>query len=134
MRYLLCLLALASTPALAQTTQPAASGMDMGVMKLFNEADTNHDGAVTREEFLAKANQQFGMGDTNKDGKITRDEAQAHQQNMMNRFLGGNGNWQQKLQGFLGTGTTVNAAPGVTAPTAPTITTPSAPTVPVTSY
>lgn len=116
MRYMLCLFALLATPALAQS----GGGVDLGMNKLFNEADSNRDGAVTEAEFLAKAKQQFAAGDANKDGKITREEAQAQQQQMLNRFLN-KGNLNQKINQFLGGGEPVAApvAPVVSSPTAP---------------
>lgn len=109
-------------PAVQQAA-PAAAGF--GLNKAFDEADANRDGEVTRAEFLALAERHFGMADTNKDGKITRAEMQAQQNQMMQRMLK-NGNWQQKLEGFIGGG-----APAVNlAPTAPSVVRPAAPVVP----
>jgi hypothetical protein len=119
MRFLICALALVATPALAQQ----GGGIDLGVNKLFTEADTNNDGVVTRAEFLAKAEQQFNAGDSNHDGKITREEAQTQQQQMLNRFLN-KGNLNEKLNQFLGGGEPVAA------PVAPVVSSPSAPTKP----
>lgn len=119
MRYLVCALALLASPAFAQTN----SGIDLGMNKLFNEADTNKDGVVTKAEFLAKAEQQFNAGDSNKDGKITQAEAQAQQQQMLNKFLH-KGSLNDKLNQFLGGG-----AP-VAAPVAPVVSSPTAPTAP----
>lgn len=118
MRYAFCLLALLATPAFAQ-------GVDLGINKLFNEADTNKDGAVTEAEFLAKAKQQFAVGDANHDGKITREEAQAQQQQMLNKFLN-RGQLNDKLNQFLGGGEPVAA------PVAPVVSKPMAPAVPTT--
>lgn len=117
MRYLICALALLATPAFAQQ----GGGIDLGMNKLFNEADTNRDGVVTKAEFLAQAEQQFAKGDANHDGKITREEAQAQQQQMLNKFLN-KGSLNDKLNQFLGGGEPVAApvAPVVSSPTAPT--------------
>lgn len=146
MRYAIpALLVLAGTAAWAQTTPaqqvmqaaPAATGF--GLAKVFDEADTNRDGVVTKAEFLAKAERHFGMADTNKDGKITREEMQAQQaaftQQMQQNLFGKGVNWQGKLNDFLGSGAapttpTSNAAPTtpvVTSPTVPVVTPPTAP-------
>lgn len=148
MRYALpALIILASTSALAQTTPaqqvmqaaPAATGF--GLSKVFDEADTNRDNVVTKAEFLAKAERHFGMADTNKDGKITREEMQAQQTaftQQMQKNLLGNGNWQGKLNDFLGGGVAptnqaVPTTPVITAPSVPVVTPPSAPTAPTSS-
>jgi hypothetical protein len=137
MRYALsALLVIAGTSALAQTAPaqqvmqaaPAAAGF--GLSKVFDEADTNRDNVVTKAEFLAKAERHFGMADANKDGQITREEMQAQQaaftQQMQQNLFGKGGNWQGKLNEFLGNG----AAPGnFAAPTTPVVTSPAAPMV-----
>ena len=57
---------------------PARQKMDRGV--LFDRKDTNHDGVLTREEFLAnqpdpdQAPKRFERFDRNKDGVLSRDE------------------------------------------------------------
>lgn len=146
MRYIVpAILVLASTSALAQVTTPAQQVMQaapaatsFGLAKVFDEADTNRDGVVTKAEFLAKAERHFGMADTNKDGKITREEMQAQQASFtqqMQKSILGNGNWQGKLNDFLGSGAapTTNAVPTtpvITSPSVPVITPPAAPTAP----
>jgi hypothetical protein len=53
-------------------------GGDHGMgMKMIGMADANHDGAVTRDEFLAGAGQHFDMMDANHDGSLTKDERAA---------------------------------------------------------
>lgn len=126
----------ASAPsAAAPATAPS---MGFGLGKVFDEADTNRDNVVTKEEFLAKAERHFGMADSNKDGKITREEMQAQQasfsRQMQENLFGKGNNWQGKINQFLGNGTApaTNAAPVapvVTTPTAPTVTSPTVPTV-----
>lgn len=44
------------------------------------EADTNKDGAITREEFHAQGDKIFDKLDTNHDGKITKEEGEARRQ------------------------------------------------------
>ena len=64
-------LAIATGPALAQTTPPAAP--DAAVEAKFKAADKNSNGALEGAEVDAfKAN--LAKIDTNKDGKVTRDE------------------------------------------------------------
>ncbi len=63
----------------------------------FAEADTNKDGAITREETealqLRKAaemrDHMFDMIDANKDGQISRDEFKAHHDGMKDDMKGG---------------------------------------------
>lgn len=43
----------------------------------FAEADTNHDGAIDHEEFLARMTEVFYRADVNKDGVLTADEVAA---------------------------------------------------------
>ncbi|MGB7654181.1 MAG: EF-hand domain-containing protein [Novosphingobium sp.] len=53
-------------------------GGDHGMgMKMLGMADANHDGAVTRDEFLAGAGQHFDMMDANHDGSLTKAERAA---------------------------------------------------------
>lgn len=49
-------------------------GMGMMMLKM---ADTNKDGAVSRDEFLATHAKHFDMMDANHDGKLTKAERQA---------------------------------------------------------
>lgn len=43
----------------------------------FEEADTNKDGNVTKDEFRAQGDKIFDKLDTNHDGKISKDERDA---------------------------------------------------------
>jgi hypothetical protein len=45
--------------------------------KMFETADTNNDGVVTKDEFHAQVDKMFAKIDTNGDGKITADEREA---------------------------------------------------------
>ena len=126
-------------PQVAPAAAPAAAPtLGMGLGKVFDEADTNRDNVVTKEEFLAKAERHFGMADSNKDGKITREEMQAQQaafsRQMQENLFGKGNSLQGKINEFLGGGATVPAnlaptAPVVISPTVPTVTAPTAPTV-----
>lgn len=43
----------------------------------WDKLDVNHDGVITREEYLREASERFDLADTNHDGKLTRAEAEA---------------------------------------------------------
>jgi Ca2+-binding EF-hand superfamily protein len=46
-------------------------------MMMLRMADTNKDGAITRDEFMAAHGKHFDMTDANKDGKISPEERKA---------------------------------------------------------
>jgi hypothetical protein len=48
-----------------------------GMMAMAEQADTNHDGAISQAEFMAAAMKRFDAEDTNHDGKVTKEERQA---------------------------------------------------------
>lgn len=49
---------------------------DRGV-KMFEEADANKDGVLSKEEFLARHEKKFAEIDANGDGSISKDEMEA---------------------------------------------------------
>lgn len=51
-------------------------------MMMLRMADTNKDGAITRDEFLAAHGKHFDMTDANKDGKISPEERKAQKGKM----------------------------------------------------
>lgn len=57
----------------------------MGMM-MFEKADTNHDGAVTKAEAMAAVMTHFDEVDTNKDGQISADERKAAHEKMRAEF------------------------------------------------
>jgi Ca2+-binding EF-hand superfamily protein len=61
--------ALIGGAARAQTSKPSYDPR-----AAFAETDTNHDGAVDHEEFLARMTEVFYRADVNKDGVLTVDE------------------------------------------------------------
>jgi Ca2+-binding EF-hand superfamily protein len=70
---------LASTAAFAAdapTTPP--KGPEHHGAKMFEENDSNKDGAISKDEWQAKGDKMFGEIDANKDGKISQDEMKAH--------------------------------------------------------
>lgn len=126
-----------STPPSPPLHAAPPAGGGFGLAKVFEEADTNKDGVVTREEFIAKANQHFGIADKNKDNKITREEMQAQQSSFMNQmqrnlFGNGGGSIGGKIDQFLGTGQTAPANLAPIAPVAPVVPRPVAPAAPTT--
>ena len=48
-----------------------------GHERMFDKADTNKDGVVTKEEFRAHSDKIFAKLDKNGDGKITKEERDA---------------------------------------------------------
>jgi Ca2+-binding EF-hand superfamily protein len=84
MRVTLCLIAvLVPMAALAQTGEgqpPSGPAPSAQVRRMMTEMDTDHDGFVSREEFLAahaRADKMFEQLDSNHDGAISRDEFMA---------------------------------------------------------
>lgn len=64
----------------AQTTDTTAPQGRNPAARMAHMGDTNGDGAVSRDEYLAKAAARFAAMDTNKDGKVTPDEFKAARQ------------------------------------------------------
>ncbi len=59
------------------TTVPPQGGDRPHREGMFERADLNHDGIVTKDEFLKESAQFFDKVDTNHDGKLTQDEIKA---------------------------------------------------------
>lgn len=98
MKKLLALSALAlvfSAPyALAQPQNGGKMGGDRGhkmMERMFDQADTNGDGEISKEEFMAQAEARFKEIDQNGDDKITKEEVEAHREKMRQR-------WQEMKQ------------------------------------
>jgi len=60
----------------------------MMAMMLLHKADTNHDNAVSRDEFVAAALDHFDKTDTNHDGKVTPQERRAAMKAMRGHMKG----------------------------------------------
>lgn len=61
--------------ALSIAASPAAAQMGgRDPMAAFDDADTNHDGVVTKAEFKAARSARFARMDRNGDGAISRDD------------------------------------------------------------
>jgi len=46
--------------------------------KMFEENDTNKDGAISKDEWRARGDKMFSQTDGNSDGKLTQEETKAH--------------------------------------------------------
>ncbi len=64
-------------PALAEEGGKKHHG-GMKMEKMFAEQDTNGDGKVSKDEFVAHATKRFEEMDGNKDGGVTKEEIKAH--------------------------------------------------------
>ena len=72
--------------AASRCAATAWRGHRMGGMMLMRMADSNRDGAVTRDEFTAAAATRFDAADTNRDGTLTPAERQAARSAMHERM------------------------------------------------
>lgn len=88
MKKLIIAAALATTTiggvALATQMQDGGGHHRGGAMA---QADANHDGTITRDEFLAAATQRFDKMDANHDGKITAEERMTWRQAKRDRWM-----------------------------------------------
>jgi hypothetical protein len=75
MKYLLGIFCLALGLASSAVYAEDKGGRDHGGH--FQKADTDGDGAVSKAEFLAQAEERFGKMDVNGDGLVTKDEVVA---------------------------------------------------------
>ncbi len=76
------------------TDQMAASQQDApqrGRGGMLMRADTNGDGVITRQEFMAASDARFARMDANKDGKLTADERQGRRGGRMGATADANG-------------------------------------------
>jgi Ca2+-binding EF-hand superfamily protein len=64
--------------ASAYANEGATTTTKKGTM--FEQSDTNSDGAISKEEFLANAEKRFSKIDANNDGKLTKEEFKAHRE------------------------------------------------------
>lgn len=79
-------LAVTAAPAFAQGGGGGPKGpRDPGKM-MFEKGDANGDGVIDESEFMEKAQERFKAMDTNDDGKVTKEEAQAHHQEVREKF------------------------------------------------
>ncbi len=76
----------ATTEASKETSKDASHKGPHRGKSLFERGDTNNDGVVTKEEFLAQSEESFKALDTDGDGKITKAEVEAKRQKMKERY------------------------------------------------
>ena len=80
-------LLLFAAPVLAQAAPQASGGQPPQGRggKFFDATDTNKDGALSREEWIAAGRKPegFAMMDLNKDGKVTREEGREAMRKVM---------------------------------------------------
>jgi Ca2+-binding EF-hand superfamily protein len=70
----------AAAPAFANTNH---DGMKDWVDRLFKEADTDGNGTISKDEFMAYSEKKFDAMDTNNDGELTKAEVLAFKKNEM---------------------------------------------------
>ncbi len=78
-------LMLLASPALAQD-KPAPDGQKPPRHGMFEQADSDGDGKVSKAEFQAQQEKFFADTDKNSDGTITRDEMKARREAMREKF------------------------------------------------
>jgi hypothetical protein len=73
-------------PAGADARTPPRGGPGRGMgQRMFERADANKDGVITRDEFRAQASQMFDRQDLNKDGTVDMAERQKLREQRMER-------------------------------------------------
>lgn len=55
---------------------------EMKLERMFEKGDKDGDGVISKEEFLANAEERFTAMDADADGKVTKEEAKAHHEEM----------------------------------------------------
>jgi hypothetical protein len=70
-----------STPMTGQ--MPMAGQMQQKMQQHIKEADTNGDGNISKQEFMAGCEKRFQKMDANGDGQITKEERQQMRSQMM---------------------------------------------------
>lgn len=72
------LLACLANPVLAEESNNAGQGLinqsRPGLLDMLQQADSNGDGAISKDEFMSQAEKRFNALDNNGDGKLSPDE------------------------------------------------------------
>jgi hypothetical protein len=82
-----------------------------GPGKMFKETDTNGDGMMSKEEFMAFHEKRFGDMDTSGDGQISADEAKAKAKEWREKMKEKRKEWQEKKDAAKPEGEAPEAAP-----------------------
>jgi len=98
MKKSLIVLALFSAPLMAQQSQMPRTPPDLEKM-FFEQFDTNKDGVVSKEEFLAPTVAQFEHMDRDKNGALDQAEVSAFNEEMKQRMQEMQRLMQQQGQG-----------------------------------
>jgi len=88
---------LATGVATMYTAEAGNKGAQRGA-KMFDRVDTNGDGKITQDEFMARSAERFDMMDQDGNGEVTKEEAQKAYKEMRAKRKGmgkgGSGNGQ----------------------------------------
>lgn len=57
-----------------RTNHDSPNTVGDNLQKRWNRLDSNHDGDLSKDEYVGEANERFNMADANHDGKLTREE------------------------------------------------------------
>lgn len=67
--------------------------------RMFDKNDKDGDGVISKEEFLANAEEKFKGMDKDGDGKLTKDEAKSHREEMRDKWKAKKEQMKQEKQG-----------------------------------
>ena len=87
-------------PTVAGAEDQAASPMEHKMKPSIQEADTNKDGAIDLQEFLARHEAKFKEIDKNADGKLTPDEFHAYGEIMREKMKERRGQMMEHKDGM----------------------------------
>ena len=73
-----------AAPALKKVVMPGHEHARKGV---FEKADADNDGTVTKDEWIAAETEYFESVDANHDGKLSHDEIKAQRDSMMKKRM-----------------------------------------------
>lgn len=110
---MLAAVALVAVPAISHAEDkptPPPAGEHGGPSKMFKDTDTNGDGMMSKEEFMAFHEKRFAEMDSNGDGQISGDEAKAKAKEWREKMNARRKEMQEKKQ---------EAAPAEPAPAEP---------------
>lgn len=80
------ILMMAATALVMQAGPVFAEGGPKHHGKMFEKHDTNGDGVITKDEFLAHAEERFSQMDADGDGSVTKEEGQAAKEKMKEKW------------------------------------------------